>query len=72
MSNVSVEWDQVFADPNARNLLRDFVSGNRGFRGTIRSFKSATARTELYRLERNVNADSARRRIRGVLSRRSS
>lgn len=71
MSNVSVQWDQVFADPKAVSLLQQFVAGDRGFRGTIRSFRRDTARTELYRLER-AGVASARSRVKSALKNKRS
>lgn len=69
-ANVSVNWDVVFSDRRASQLLSAFVEGERGYRATTRTFKSATARTELYRLERSGVA-TAKRRIKRELSNRT-
>lgn len=68
-SSVSVNWDLVFADPNAATSLREFVDGNTGFRSSIRRLRP-TARREMYRLER-AGVESAKRRVRTALKKRS-
>jgi len=65
---VSVQWDQVFSNRRAVDLLRDFADNKRGFRNVIRSLKPS-ARTELYRLEREGVA-TARKTIRNVMKTR--
>lgn len=66
--NVNTNWSLV-VDKNPDALI-GFVNGD-SLRKTIHAFDCPDARTELYRLEKNSKADSARKLARKALARRN-
>jgi hypothetical protein len=63
----TINWEVVL-DDNA-TAVKDFVLGD-SLRNCINSLTSKEAKTELYRLEKNVGAKIGRTRARKALNRR--